>query len=248
MVQLLQHEVCEESDLLYHLYRQDAFDLAREEAWNAQAYLEARGIPLDIALRAGVGHIAPEAARNLHERLRSWEERLLFPLLNAEGDMVGLTGRLIRGWQGCRDVADHQRRLHASGQVPWMQVGLSGWFWNPHRLPPSDPVILVDDPFDRLAILATGHFDDGEIIALAGTTVQPAWLSRTRAVLFAIKNARVSKDTYRQMKQHLAWHRISVDTCHIPSNGRNWSECWRREGANGLEALYTSHALLVHGL
>jgi hypothetical protein len=248
MVQLLQQEVCESSDLLYQLYRQNAFDLAREEAWNAQAYLEARGIPLEIALRTGVGYIASQSARNLHEQLRPWEERLLFPLLNAEGDIVGLTGRLIRGWQSSGDVADHQRRLHASGQTPWMQVGLPGWFWNPHRLPPSDPVILVDGPFDRLAILATGHFQDGEVIALVGTTVQPAWLSKARSVLFAIKNAHVSKGTYRQMKQHFAWHRISVDTCQLPSNGSNWSECWRREGVNGLEALYSYHALLAHGL
>lgn len=248
MVQLLQQEVCESGDLLYQLYQQNAFDLAHEEAWNAQAYLEARGIPLEIALRTGVSYVASEAAQHLHEHIRPWKERLLFPLLNAEGDMVGLTGRLIRGWQSCCDVADHQRRLHASGQIPWMKVGLPGWFWNPHRLPPSDPVILVDGSFDRLAVLATGHFHDGEVIALVGTTVQPAWLSKVRSVLFAIRDAHASKDVYRQMKQHLAWHRISVGTCQLPSNRRNWSECWRREGANGLEALYSYHALLAQGI
>jgi hypothetical protein len=248
IVQLLQNEVCEGSDLLCQFYRQNAFDLAREEAWNAQAYLEARGIPLDIALCAGVGYVAAEAAQHFHEHLRSWEERLLFPLLNAEGDMVGLTGRLIREWQSCCDVADHQKRLHASGQAPWIKVGLPGWFWNPQYLPPSDPVILVDGPFDRLAILATGHFDAGEVIALARTVVRPEWLSKVQSVLFAVRNAHVSKDTYRQLRQHLAWHRISVDACQLPSNRRNWSECWRREGVNGLEVLYSSHALLAHGL
>jgi hypothetical protein len=247
-MQLLQHEACEGSDLLSQLYRQNAFDLACEEAWNAQAYLEARGIPLDIALRTGVRYVAARSARHLHEPLRSWEERVLFPLLNAEGNVVGLTGCLIRGWQSCRDVADHQRRLHVSRQTPWIQVGLPGWFWSPQHLPSSDPVILVDDPFDRLAVLATGHFHEGEIIALVGTAVHPAWLSKVRSVLFAIRNAHMGKDAYWQMKQRLAWHRISVGTCQPPSNRQTWNECWRREGVDGLEALYSYHALLAHGL
>ena|SRR5450755_4031275 len=237
-----------EDDQLHHLYRQHAFDLTCEEAWNAQAYLQARTLPLDGAHRVGVGYVAPGASQQYGEWMRRWEDRLLFPLLAPDGAWTGYAGRLIHGWQGCRDAAAHQKFLHGSGLEPWIKIGQAGWFWEPLCLSTTDPIIIVQGPFDRLAILATGDFQPEEVIALVGSTVQPTWLSKVSAVLFALGSERDGKDASKRTRQHLAWRHVPVEVCRMTSHGGTWSERWHRYGADGLEALYAHHALLAHGL
>ena len=105
----------------------------------------------------------------------------------------------------------------------------------------------MDGPFDRLAVLAAGHFHPGEVIALGETAVPPNWLCQVRAVLLAC--ARYSSTRARTpLTEQLAWNRIAVEICPLSSRDSHWSECWRREGIDGLEALYASHALLAHGI
>ena len=232
---------------LCELQAQGAFVLDRDAAWNGQAYLEARHIPLEIARRVGVAYVAPSDAHQHGEWIRPWADRLLFPLLTPGGE-IGFIGRLITEWQSCRDAAAHQARLRAKGQDPWRKTGLPGWFWDPQHLPSQDPVVMVDGPFDRLALLAEGHFEPGEVMALAGMTFHPAWLSQVRAILFALNQAQSSKEASERVKHHLAWNGgVRVEVCR-PLHGSNWSERWRREGDDGLELLYAHHALLAHGL
>jgi hypothetical protein len=144
-MQLLQHEACEGSDLLSQLYRQNAFDLACEEAWNAQAYLEARGIPLDIALRTGVRYVAARSARHLHEPLRSWEERVLFPLLNAEGNVVASfeDGRVVAMWPITRGVYMSPGKHPGSRLVCLDGSGVHSTFLHPTRSSSSMTLLIV---------------------------------------------------------------------------------------------------------
>jgi hypothetical protein len=45
-----------------------------------------------------------------------------------------------------------------------------------------------------------------------------------------------------------AWNGgVRGDVCRA-RGGKNWSECWRREGDDGLEIIYADHARLAHGL
>jgi hypothetical protein len=238
----------EEWQLLSELQPQGALRLDCAAAWNAQAYLEARRIPLDIASRVGIAYIAPQAAHQHGTWLRPWEDRLLFPLITPNGE-VGFTGRLLTHWQSCGDVAAHQARLRAEGHDPWIKTGQPGWFWDPQHLPHSEPIVVVEGPFDRLAVLAAGGFEAGEVVALVGTPFQPAWLSHANAVLFALNRTQSSKEAIEQLQRQLAWNRsIRGDVCRVPTRGSNWSERWRREGDDGLELLYVDYALLAHGL
>jgi hypothetical protein len=236
----------EEWQLLHALQDQGDFHLDRETAWNAQAYLEARKIPLEITSHLGIAYVAMGTADQYGEWVRPWEDRLIFPLLTAGGE-VGFIGRLITHWQCCRDAAAHQARLRAEGLEPWRKTGSQGWFWDPERLPSSDPIIVVDGPFDRLAILADGAFEPGEVVALAGMAFQPAWLSSVSAALFAFNQSQ-SKEAGERFKQHLSWKNVRMDLCCLSTKGSSWSERWRREGADGLELLYADHARLANGL
>ena len=236
----------EEWQMLSKLQAQGALDLDRETAWNAQAYLEARHIPLEVAHRVGVTYVAPEAAQEYGEWIRPWEDHLLFPLLTPDGE-VSFIGRLITHWQCCRDAAAHQARLRAEKLEPWRKTG-RGWFWDPSHLPPQDPVVLVDGPFDRLALLAAGDFEPGEVVALAGMPFQSEWLAQVRAILFALNQPQHGKEASERVKHQLAWNGgVRVEMCR-PTRGNNWSERWRREGDGGLELLYVHHALLTHCL
>ena len=245
-----QHVVCEKTEewqQFIELQEHGAWDLGRDAAWNGQAYLEARHIPLEIAHRVGVSYVAPEAAQQYGAWIRPWEDRLLFPLITPGGE-VGFMGRLITHWQCCHDAAAHQARLRASGQETWRKTSQPGWFWDPPHLPSSEPVVVVDGPFDRLAVLSAGGFEPGEVIALVGMTFQPAWLSRVSAVLFALNQSQ-GKEASERFKHHLSWKDgVQVDVCRLPARGSNWSERWRREGADGLELIYADHARLAHGL
>jgi hypothetical protein len=237
----------EEWQLLSALQAQGALHLDLETAWNAQAYLEARHIPVEIAHRVGVAYVAPEVVDQYGEWLRPWNDRLLFPLLTARGE-IGFTGRLLTHWQSCRDASDHQARLRAEGHEPWRKTGVPGWFWDSQQLPHVEPIVVVDGPFDRLAVLAAGGFEPGDVVALVGMTFQPAWLSGVSAILFALNRSQSSKEAVERLKHQLTWNGgVRGDMCRS-RGGNNWSECWRREGEDGLEILYGLHARLAHGL
>jgi hypothetical protein len=245
---ILHEQQTDEWHLLVNLQAQGALRLDCAAAWNAQAYLEARRIPLEIANQVGVAYIAPQAAQQHGAWMRRWEDRLLFPLITLNGE-VGFTGRLLTHWQSCGDAATHQARLRAEGHDPWIKTGLPGWFWDPQHLPRSEPVVVVEGPFDRLAVLAAGGFETGEVVALVGMTFQPAWLSRASAVLCALNRSQSNKEAVKRLKRQLAWNGgIRGDVCRMPARGSNWSERWRREGDDGLELLYVDYALLAHGL
>lgn len=245
---ILHEQQTEEWHLLANLHAQGALRLDCAAAWNAQAYLEARRIPLEVASRIGIAYIAPQAAHEYGAWIRPWEDRLLFPLITPNGE-VGFTGRLLTHWQSCGDAASHQARLRAEGHDPWIKTGQPGWFWDPQHLPHSEPIVVVEGPFDRLAVLAAGGFESGEVVALVGTTFQPAWLSHASAVLFALNRPQSSKEAIELLQRQLAWNRsIRGDVCRVPTHGSNWSERWRREGDDGLELLYVDYALLAHGL
>lgn len=245
--QVLCEPSTQEWQQLADLQAQGALSLDHETAWNGQAYLEARHISLEVARRVGVTYVASGAAQEYGEWIRPWEDHLLFPLLTPDGE-VGFIGRLLTDWQSCCDAAAHQARLRAEKLEPWRKTGRPGWFWDPSHLPSQDPVVLVDGPFDRLALLAAGDFQPGEVIALTGMPFQSAWLARVRAILFALNQAQSSKEASERVKHHLAWNGgVRVEVCRSLRRS-NWSERWRQEGHGGLELLYVHHALLMHGL
>jgi DNA primase len=243
----------EERQLLSTLQAQGALRLDRDAAWNAQAYLEARHIPVEVAIATGVGYLEPGASTLYGHHMQRWEDRLIFPLAtphSAEPDLIeGFAGRLLWHWQCCPDETAHKRYLEEQDRKRWIKTNPAGWFWEARHMPTSSPVIVVEGPFDRLAILAAGHFQADELIALVGTALQPEWLSGAQKVLVALDDDQGGRDASKRIEQKLRWNQVRVEVCSPTSNdAKDWSECWRKHGSSGLEALYAYHALLAHDL
>ena len=243
----------EERQLLSTLQAQGALRLDRDGAWNAQAYLEARHIPIEVAISTGVGYLEHGASALYGQRVQRWEDRLIFPLTapgSSPSDLTeGFAGRLLWQWQCCPDETEHKRYLEKQDRKRWIKTNPAGWFWEAHHLPVSSPVIVVEGPFDRLAVLAAGHFQAEEIIALVGTALQPEWLLGVQKVLLALDDDQGGREASKRIEQQLRWNQVSVGVCLSPSeDGKGWSERWRRHGSSGLDSLYVYQALLAHNL
>ena len=244
----------EEVQILSDLHAQGALHLDRTVAWNAQAYLEARHIPVQVAIALGVGYLERGASeRYEHRFLQRWEDRLLFPLatpgLSQADPAQGFAGRLIWHWQSCVDEKAHQRYLEQHERKRWIKTNPAGWFWEPQHLPTADPLIVVEGPFDRLAVLADGHFQAEEVVALVGTALQPHWLSGVPKVLLALDADQGGKEASTRIEQQLRGKQILVEVCSPQDDaGKDWSECYRNQGSRGLEILYAHQTLLAHDL
>ena len=242
----------EERQLLTALQATGKLRVDRPEAWNAQAYLTSRHIPLDLAMEAHVGYLEPGASERSHQKLLArWEDRILFPLQSAQSAPHGYAGRLLWHWQACEDELVHKRYLETQEKKRWIKTNPAGWFWSPPEERIDDPLVVVEGPFDRLAILAAGGFQPSEVVALVGTALQPTWLQGTaRALLLALDADQSGQDASARMAQQLAFHHVLVERCVLParSGGKDWSERWRRHGDAGMEALYSEHAILMQRL
>ena len=69
----------EERQLLSTLQAQGALRLDRDGAWNAQAYLEARHIPIEVAISTGVGYLEHGASALYGQQVQRSEDHLIFP-------------------------------------------------------------------------------------------------------------------------------------------------------------------------
>ena len=226
--------------------------LARAEAWEAQAYLEARAIPVEIAIAAGVGYLETKAALTYGEKLlERWEDRLLFPLLTFDQQQrqtaTGFAGRLLSAWQSCADEQAHKLLLAQRGLKRWLKTFPAGWFWSvPLTSARIAPLIIVEGPFDRLSLLAAG-FEATEVAALVGTTLgMPLPTHYLLAVLLALDSDPGGEEAAARLHEQLETQHLPCERC-FPSliGGKDWNERWRRYGADGLDALYTHQALIA---
>ena len=166
---------------------QALFDYHLADCWQAQAYLETRAIPLEIADQERLAYFPRELIGRFfpdQPALARWSERLLFPLTSPTGR--GFAGRSLWRWQLHMDEATHKALLDEPGSPSrWLKTNPAGWFCAP-PVEFGDRIILVEGPFDRLALLAAG-FSSHEVVALVGTTLQPDWLpEQIRHVVLAL--------------------------------------------------------------
>lgn len=241
-----------ELQLLQQLYEQGAMRLERSEAWEAQAYLEARAIPVEIAIAAGVGYLASKAAVIYGEKLlERWEDRLLFPLLifdqHQQQTATGFAGRLLSEWQSCADEQAHKLLLDQRGLRRWLKTFPAGWFWTVPLAPAkAHPLIIVEGPFDRLSLLAAG-FEATEVVALVGTALgMPLPTNYLSSVLLALDSDPGGEEAAIRLHEQLETQHIPCERCFpSPARGKDWNERWRRYGADGLDALYAHQALMA---
>src|SRR6266487_6113605 len=156
----------------------------------AQAYLEQRKIPLELAFATGVGFLPttiPDTVIACSEQkglLHRWADRLVFPLSSPAGK--GFIGRSLWGWKAGMDENAHKALLeqeHAPKR--WIKTNPAGWFgYDPGQL--GERLILVEGVFDRLTLLAAG-FRETDVIALVGTAAQTHWFpTHVKTIILAL--------------------------------------------------------------
>jgi hypothetical protein len=228
-----------------------SYDLG--DCWQAQAYLHVRGIPLETAVEAEVGYFPaallthPDVAPS-RPLLQRWVERLLFPLTSPAGR--GYIGRSLWRWQLGMDEEVHKAILEQeSAPRRWIKTNPAGWFCQP-PVSWAAHMILVEGPFDRLALLS-GGFDPCEVVALAGTAASSDWFpEQLQSLLLALDGDVAGQEASRRLAGKLASTRCLIESCSPPADGggKDWSERWRKHGPDGLEPLYAHFSLLQHGL
>jgi DNA primase len=218
----------------------------------ARAYLAGRGIPLELAEAQGIGYIPPEAAKLSELRpLQKWLDRLIFPLSSPDGR--GYAGRALHLWQPGMDENEHKALLEAlAGQeqeaseaahergkyLPvlhrrWEKTYPAGWYGLADLDPDCEHVILVEGPFDRLALVAACGDFAGHIVALVGSRDGRAgdWLpARVQRAIIGLDGDEKGREAAEALRLSLAEKGISGVICTPPDDGlgKDWSERWRR--------------------
>ena len=219
-----------------------SYELA--DCWQALAYLEARGIPLEIAQQECLAYLPKDLLQNYlddsQDTLARWSERIIFPLISPTAGR-GFVGRSLWHWQIGMDEDVHKALLDDDPAAPqrWLKTNPAGWFCA-RPVDFSKRVILVEGPFDRLALLAGGFHSD-EVVALVGTSAHRDWFpDHVQHIVVALDG----DDAGIEAMWHLV-NRLSEDhevyVCPAPQEdqcGKDWSERWRRCGADGLAQLY----------
>ena len=216
----------------------------------ARAYLHERGIPLEVALTAGVGYL-PSAMLYMPEMqekrgiLSRWAERIIFPLTSPSGK--GYIGRSLDHWQPGMDENAHRSLLdQAKKPRRWIKTNPAGWFgYDLDRL--SDCLIMVEGAFDRLTLLAAG-FPSAAVIALVGTAAQAEWYPyQVKTAILALDADEGGKEATSRLECRLKQAGLSVKLCPaLPDKwGKDWNERWRRIGPQSVWPIYEVYTRIV---
>jgi DNA primase len=217
----------------------------------AQAYLEQRKIPLELALAIGVGYLpttipdtviaSPEQKKLLHR----WTERLIFPLSSPAGK--GYIGRSLWGWKAGMDENAHKALLEqAHAPKRWIKTNPAGWFgYDPGQL--GERLILVEGAFDRLTLLAAG-FRATDVVALVGTAAQPEWIpAHVKTIILALDADEGGIDAMRRLGERFERAGYHVSLCPPVQDqwGKDWNERWQRIGSQSVWPLYEAYAAML---
>jgi len=213
----------------------------------AQAYLNERGIPLDVALATGVRYLPAAMINNLEAQkqraiLRRWEERILFPLASPAGK--GYIGRSLWRWQPGMDENAHKSLLDQPRRPRrWIKTNPAGWFGvDSDQL--SSSIILVEGAFDRLTLLMAG-FDVPCVVALAGTAAPIDWFPpHIKSVVLAFDGDLGGQEATSRMEEQLVQAGIHVRLCLPPQDrwGKDWNERYRQLGPESLRPALEAYA------
>src|SRR5947209_7846641 len=238
----------EECAALLSLDEQMRAALARSK--RAHAYLNERGIALEVAIASGVCYL-PSALLKLPELqkqrslLNRWAERILLPLTSPAGK--GYIGRSLWQWQPGMDENLHKKLLDQPNRPRrWIKTNPAGWFGRDlDQL--SGCLILVEGAFDRLALLTAG-FQPEVVVALVGTALQIDWFPHeVKSVVLALDGDEGGMDATRRLAECLARSGLCVSLCPPLQDGcgKDWSEQWRRKGPSSLRPIYEVYTDLL---
>jgi len=236
---------------LLHLNKQMCSAL--EQSQRMKAYLNERGIALEVARATGVCYLPPTmlntpAVRNKRSVLRRWADRIIFPLASPAGK--GYIGRSLWHWQPGMDENAHKSLLdRTKSPRRWIKTNPAGWFgYEPEQL--AECIILVEGAFDRLTLLSAG-FKAAEVVALAGTAAPADWLpSQVRGVLLALDADEGGHDASHRLAERLARPGLTISICPplYDTWGKDWNERWRRIGPQSMWPIFDAYAGVVRSV
>jgi hypothetical protein len=196
---------------------------ARLDDDRPRAYLEGRGIPLDVAEAAGVGYV-PDMT--LPGPLSKWRDRLIFPLGSPAG--LGYAGRSLWGWQPGMDEDEHKKILDADGAPKrWRKTYPAGYFGYDQLV--EESAVIVEGPVDALALMTSGLLDM-PILALVGTACRAEHLpAGLREVVLALDGDASGIERSRALARDMATTGLIVACVAPPDDGqgKDWSARWR---------------------
>jgi hypothetical protein len=217
----------------------------------AQAYLEQRKIPLELALATGVGYLTltildMPACSEQKGLMHRWADRLIFPLSSPAGK--GYIGRSLWGWKAGMNENAHKALLEqAHAPKRWIKTNPAGWFgYNPEQL--TERLILVEGAFDRLTLLAAG-FRASDVVALVGTAAQASWFpAQVKAIILALDADEGGTDAAHRLADRLGQADFSVRLCPPPQDrwGKDWNERWQQIGSQCVWPIYEAYTALLH--
>ena len=238
-------------ELAMHLSMQEYMRAGLVNSQRAQAYLEQRKIPLELALATGVGYLPAAIPDNIiisseqQRLLHRWTERLIFPLSSPSGK--GYIGRSLWGWKAGMDENMHKVHLeqeHAPKR--WIKTNPAGWFgYDPEQH--GESLILVEGAFDRLTLLAAG-FRATDVVALVGTAAQPGWLpAHVKTIILALDADEGGIDATRRLGERFERAGYHVRLCPPVQDwwGKDWNERWQRIGSQSVWPLFEVYAAVL---
>jgi DNA primase len=251
------HETLEwqQDELRILLALQKQMHSALLHSYRAGSYLKERGIPLEIALQSGVGYLSPDSISpvkkpTLRSLLRRWTSRIVFPL-NTPLEQ-GYIGRTLWRWQPGMDENRHKTLLEEENALQgrrevrrWIKSNPAGWFGCPFTQL-AERLFIVEGAFDRLTLLA-GGFDPTEVIALAGTALQPEWIPpQVRTLVLALDGDQAGREASTRIATQLQNEGFNVEVSPPPQDhwGKDWNERWQKLGPDGLWPLQAIHTRL----
>lgn len=118
-----------------------------------ERYLHHRGIPLEVALRYGLGYAPP--GQWLHTS-RDWRwGRLVVPHTNPRGELVNLYGRAVGSNEKVPRAIRHDHLPGEKGYLCGQALGSTQ----------AGPLFVCEGPFDALSLLAAGY---SRVVAIFG--------------------------------------------------------------------------------
>jgi hypothetical protein len=174
------------------------------------------------------------------EHLQKWIDRVIFPLSSPDGR--GYAGRSLSRWRPGLDENEHKRLLDQPGAPErWRKTYPAGWQGLADLSPDLEQVIIVEGPFDRLALIASG-IAPGGILALVGSRDSHAAdriPKPIRRAIIALDGDASGKSAAQALSQHLYLAGLPSVICTPPEDGlgKDWSERLRLGGMAALSCV-----------
>ena len=235
----------------------------------ARAYLAQRGINLETASALGVGYVPDIQLSGKYALLQRWTDHIIFPVSSPEGAMH-FVGRSLKLWAPGMDENEHKKALEDKEKVfrlqskekraqgmenearaldreaglylRWYKTHSNGWF-NFQALASAGSPVFCEGAFDALALKECGI----DAIAIIGTALEVGWIpANTGHIIIAFDGDESGREKSEKARNDLYERGYDVTICPAPDDGsgKDWSERYRLQGAQGVTVLQETIARL----